>query len=153
MVSLVIISTIDLDDWMPGSRAPGLFVFAPLNSREKERGQGVGTLFKLDSPTQQNFLFTQKKSDRGSLQTISECAAVVLNEGTCKVDGYFLQKFMQIISDKVKKSLGPICLFTFHFQPWLFLRRLDKVLSREISLCYFGIQSPRKKPWLNTQGE
>ena len=51
MVSLVIISTIDLDDWMPGSRAPSLFVFALLNSREKERGQGVGTLFKLDSPT------------------------------------------------------------------------------------------------------
>ena len=39
MVSLVIISTIDLDDWMPGSRAPGLFVFAALTSREKERGQ------------------------------------------------------------------------------------------------------------------
>ena len=45
MVSLMIISTIDLDDWMPGSRAPGLFVFAPLNSREKEQGQGVGTIF------------------------------------------------------------------------------------------------------------
>ena len=66
MVSLVIISTIDLDDWMPGSRAPGLFVFALLNSREKERGQGVGTLFRLDSSTLQNFLFTQKRSDRGS---------------------------------------------------------------------------------------
>ena len=66
MVSLVIISTIDLDDWMPGSRAPGLFVFAPLNSREKERGQGVGTLFRLNSSTFQNFLFTQKRSDRGS---------------------------------------------------------------------------------------
>ena len=51
MVSLVIISTIDLDDWMPGSRAPGIFVFAPLNSSEKERGQGVGTLFRLDSTT------------------------------------------------------------------------------------------------------
>ena len=37
MVSLVIISTIDLDDWMPGSGAPGLFFFAPLNSREKEQ--------------------------------------------------------------------------------------------------------------------
>ena len=60
MVSLVIISTIDLDDWMPGSRAPGLFVFAPLNSREKEQGQ-------LDNATLQNFLFTQKKADRGSL--------------------------------------------------------------------------------------
>ena len=59
MVSLVIISTIDLDDWMPGSRAPGLFVFAALNSREKERGQGVGTLFSLDNATYQNFLFMQ----------------------------------------------------------------------------------------------
>ena len=66
MVSLVIISTIDLDDWMPGSRAPGLFVFALLNSREKERGQGVGTLFRLDNATLQNFLFTQKRADRGS---------------------------------------------------------------------------------------
>ena len=36
MVSLVIISTIDLDEWMPGSRAPGLFVFALLNSTEKD---------------------------------------------------------------------------------------------------------------------
>ena len=67
MVSLVIISTIDLDDWMPGSRAPGLFVFAPLNSREKERGQGVGTFFRLDNATLQNFRFTQKSADRGSL--------------------------------------------------------------------------------------
>ena len=66
MVSLVIISTIDLEDWLPGSRAPGLFVFAPLNSSEKERGQGVGTLFRLDSATLQNLLFTQKRSDRGS---------------------------------------------------------------------------------------
>ena len=66
MVSLVIISTIDLDDWMPGSRAPGLYVFAPLNSREKERGQGVGTLLRLDNATLQNFLFTQKRADRGS---------------------------------------------------------------------------------------
>jgi len=40
MVSLVIISTTDLDDdWMPGSRAPGLFVFAPQSSRENEGGQ------------------------------------------------------------------------------------------------------------------
>ena len=67
MVSLVIISTIDLDDWMPGSRAPGLFVFAPLNSREKERGQGVGTLFRLDNATLQKFLFTLKRADRVSL--------------------------------------------------------------------------------------
>ena len=66
MVSLVIISTIDLDDWMPGSRAPGLFVFAPLNSREKERGQGVGTFFRLDNATLRNFSFTQKRADRGS---------------------------------------------------------------------------------------
>ena len=51
MVSLVIISTIDLDDWMPASRAPGLFVFAPQNSREKEWGQGVGTLTRLSSAT------------------------------------------------------------------------------------------------------
>ena len=51
MVSLVIISTIDLDDWMPGSRAPGLFVLAALNSREKEQGQGVGTLIRLDNTT------------------------------------------------------------------------------------------------------
>ena len=65
MVSLVIIP-IDLDDWMPDSRAPGLFVFAPLNSREKKRGQGVGTLLRLDSATLQNFLFTQKRADRGS---------------------------------------------------------------------------------------
>ena len=43
MVSLVIISTIDLDDWMPGSRAPGLFVFAPPEQQRK----GVGTFFTL----------------------------------------------------------------------------------------------------------
>ena len=59
-------STTDLDDWMPGSRAPGLFVFAPLNSREKERGQGVGTFFRLDNATLRNFSFTQKRADRGS---------------------------------------------------------------------------------------
>ena len=40
MVSLVIISTIDLDDWMPGSKAPGLFVCAPQSSRENEKGGG-----------------------------------------------------------------------------------------------------------------
>ena len=40
MVSLVIISTIDLDDGMPGSIASGLFVFAPQSSRENEEGQG-----------------------------------------------------------------------------------------------------------------
>ena len=66
MVSLVIISTIDLNDWMPGCRAPGLFVFPPLNSREKERVQGVGTLFSLDNATLLNFLFTQKRANRGS---------------------------------------------------------------------------------------
>ena len=64
MVSLVIISTIDLDDWMPGSRAPGLFVFALLNSREKERGQGVGTLFKLDNVTFQIF-FSHRRGPTG----------------------------------------------------------------------------------------
>ena len=51
MVSLVIISTLDLVDWMPASRAPGLFVFAPQKSREKEWGQGVGTLKRLSSAT------------------------------------------------------------------------------------------------------
>ena len=66
MVSLVIISTIDLGDWMPGSRAPGLYVFAQLYSRGKERGQEVGTLFRLDNATLQKFLFTQKRADRGS---------------------------------------------------------------------------------------
>ena len=66
MVSLVIIFTIELDDWMPGSRAPGLFVFAALNSREKERGQGVGTLLRLDNVTFKNFLFIQKRADKGS---------------------------------------------------------------------------------------
>ena len=67
MVSLVVISAIDLDDWMPGSREPGLFVFAPQNSREKERGQEVGKCFRLDNDTLQNFLFTQKRADRGSI--------------------------------------------------------------------------------------
>ena len=65
MVSLVIISTIDLDDWMPGSRAPGLFVFAPLNSREKERGQGVGTLFSLDNATLLNFFVHTEEGRQG----------------------------------------------------------------------------------------
>ena len=51
MVSLVIISTIDLDDWLPASRAPSLFVFAPQDSRKKEWGQGVGTLERLSSST------------------------------------------------------------------------------------------------------
>ena len=60
MVSLVIISTIDLDDWMPGSKAPGLSVCAPHSSRENEGGQGVGTLLRLRSATMQEFLSTQK---------------------------------------------------------------------------------------------
>ena len=51
MVSLVIISTIDLGNWMPAPRAPGLNVFAPQNSRNKEWGQEVGTLSKLSSAT------------------------------------------------------------------------------------------------------
>ena len=39
MVSLVTISTIDLCDWLPASRAPGLFVLAPQSSWDNEGGQ------------------------------------------------------------------------------------------------------------------
>ena len=49
MVSLVIIPTIDLGDWMPGFKASGLFVFAA------QQGKGVGTLFRPSSATSQNF--------------------------------------------------------------------------------------------------
>ena len=66
MVSLVIISTIDLDDWMPGSRASGRFVFAPQSSRENEGGQGVGTLLRLCSAILQNFLIRQEGVDLSS---------------------------------------------------------------------------------------
>ena len=45
MVSLVIISTIDLDDWMPGSRAPDLFVFAPPEQQRKGAGTRSGDTF------------------------------------------------------------------------------------------------------------
>jgi len=65
MVRLAIISTIDLEFWMPGSRALGLFVFAPLTSREKERGQGVGTLFRLDNATLHNFFVHAEEGREG----------------------------------------------------------------------------------------
>ena len=37
-----------------------------------------------------------------------------------------------------------LCLFTLHFQPWLFLRRLDELLTREISLVT-SVSSLREK--------
>ena len=37
-----------------------------------------------------------------------------------------------------------LCLFTLHFQPWLFLRRLDELLSRESSLVT-SVSSLREK--------
>ena len=73
MVSLVIISTIDLDDWMPGSRAPGLFVFAPLNSREKEQGQGVGTIFLTRQCHLSDFFVNTEEGRQGS--SLSICLA------------------------------------------------------------------------------
>ena len=63
MVSLVIISTIELDDWMPGSRAPGLFVFAPLKREKRSRDREWGTIFRLDSATLQNVMITQEGID------------------------------------------------------------------------------------------
>ena len=51
IIDLVVSSTIDFDDHLPGFRAPSLFLFAQQNSREKEGGQGVGTQTKLDSAT------------------------------------------------------------------------------------------------------
>ena len=44
MVSLVIISTIDLDDWMPASRAPGLFVLAPKTAGKRSGDKEWGHL-------------------------------------------------------------------------------------------------------------
>ena len=51
IMDLVVSSTIDFDDHLPGFRAPSLFLFAQQNSREKEGGQGEGTPNKLDSAT------------------------------------------------------------------------------------------------------
>ena len=51
MMGLVVSSTFDFDDHLPGFRAPSLFLFAQQISREKEGGKGVGTQTKLDSAT------------------------------------------------------------------------------------------------------
>ena len=63
MMGLVVSSNFDFDDHLPGFRAPSLFLFAQQNSREKEGGQGVGTLLRLDSATLQNVLITQEGVD------------------------------------------------------------------------------------------
>ena len=49
----------------------------------------------------------------------------------------------QCLSEK-RKPPTALCLFTLHFQPWLFLRRLDELLTREISLVTL-VSSLREK--------
>ena len=46
-----------------------------------------------------------------------------------------------------------LCLFTLHFQTVAFLRRLDELPSREISLVPLVSSLREKEPWLKTQGE
>ena len=42
MMGLVVSSNFDIDDHLPGFRAPSLFLFAQQNSREKEGGTRSG---------------------------------------------------------------------------------------------------------------